>query len=259
MPLKKKTRLGLTIAGVIAGLVLVAVVGVYLYLHVGLSGGPSQYLKRFARKPDPAKLAPERTASGRELRRSLDRLVGSLHLTPASPEQEAVADQCYAGQHNFMRKDPYAYRCSLCITRYYGADGDFRQFLVDLEQQVRSQGWTGRDLSRIVTDYFDRYYGPPRKLEPKPDNLRPPGVYLVSDLPEPIGYHKDGLELSVGYPERVTTDLQSLGYLQTLNNVSLSPFFDRQDPVDVGAVFRSVTAAHPYLIGIAAQTDYFEK
>jgi hypothetical protein len=257
MPLTKRTRRALAVGGVIAGVAVLAAAGVYLSLYVGLSGGPSQALKRFARRPDPAGLAPQRSEAGRRLRSSVDRLAVPLHLAPASPAWEAVTDACYAGQHNFEVKDPFAYRCTLRITRYFGADGDFRELLLGLGQQLEARGWRGGDLPRIVTDYYDRYYGPGK---PKPGNLSPPGAYLVSSLPTPVPYRTDGMTLTMAYAERATTDLSSLDSLQRATDVIAGPtFYRRERFVDAGAVFRSVTAAHPYLLAIAAESHYFEK
>jgi hypothetical protein len=68
------------------------------------------------------------------------------------------------------------------------------------------------------------------------------------------------MALSVTYAERATTDLSSLDYFQRESHVTAGPpVFDQEHLVDMGSVFRSLTAAHPYLLGIAAETDYFEK
>ena len=158
---------------------------------------------------------------------------------------------------NFEVKDSYAYRCSLRVTRYYGTGGDFRQLLVNLEHALGSQGWKGGDLQSVVSDYYDRNYGPGK---PKPANPLSRGTYLVSDLPSPIPYRKGALELSMGYAERPTTDLLSLELLQQVGHSGgATPFFDRRQLVDVAAAFRSLTADHPYFVAIALETDYFVK
>jgi hypothetical protein len=254
VPLHRQTRLAL-----VASVVVVAAIGgAYLFFAVGLSGGPGQFLMRFKRKPDPAKLEPQRTAAERDARRALDQLGASVGLTTAPPPSwEALHDQCYQGQHNFAVQDSYAYRCSLRITRYYGAGGDFRQLLGGLDRTLASQGWKGGDLQRVVSNYYDRYFGPGK---PKPADPSLHGTYLISNLPQPLPYRRGTLELSIGYAERATTDLLLLELLQQVgHNGGATPISDRRRFIDVAAAFASATADHPYFVAIALETDYFVK
>jgi hypothetical protein len=260
MPLPKQTRLVL----IATAAVLLAIGAAYLMFAVGLSGGTGQFLMRLRLKPNPAKLGPERAAATQRVHRALDELAAPVGLKPAPPAPgspaEGLHDECYKGQHNFEVKDPYAYRCSLRITRYYGADGDFRQLLLDLDRTLATLGWKGGDLPRVVQDYYDRYYGPGKPKPANPSFDRAGGMYLVSDLPPPTTYRKSGLDLSLRYAERATTDLLPLELLQQVgHDAGATSIADQRRLVDATAVFRSVAAAHPYLVAIAAETDYFVK
>jgi hypothetical protein len=259
MTLHKQIRIVL----VATAAVLLAIGAAYLLFAVQLAGGPSQFLMRFRFKPNPAKLGPERSAATQHVRGALDQLATPLGLEPASPASsisEGLHDECYRGQHNFEVKDPYAYRCSLRITRYYGAGGDFRQLLLDLDSTLTAQGWKGGDLPRVVADYYDRYYGPGKPKPANPSPGRAGGIYLISDLPAPLPYRKGGLDLSLRYAERATTDLLTLELVQQVNHdAGGTPIWDQRRFADAAAVFRSVTAAHPYLVAVAVETDYFVK
>ncbi|MGH2687597.1 MAG: hypothetical protein ACRDKW_02150 [Actinomycetota bacterium] len=234
----RRTRVLLVI---VAGLVVIAG-GTFLWLTVALSGGLGSWLETLQGAPGAEEIDAARAPALAAVRLEHDLLARGAFPAGAA---ESVHDACYEGQHNFKIQDPYAHRCTLRVTRYHGLDGDFREQVLALAGRLTSLGWSGGDLERVVTGYLDRNGGTTAGTG-------------VGDLPSPLPYRKAGNSLELRYADRATADLEPYHYAQIVNFGGATPFHEREELVDVPAVVRDVTAAHPFLLVVSIETHYLE-
>src|SRR6266542_5365527 len=197
-PPKKKWKIA--VIALAAAVILVPVIGFCLFM-VSLSGGLQGILLNAKSAPDPqsSSLVAKRATATSAIN---DAFIELDKITGLTSYATSTHDSCYKGQNNWKVKDGYAYRCTYRATNFYGFNGDFRQRMIDFEQQITASGWKPEDedspLRQIMTDYYDEYYGKPQQVHGEAGE-----AYLVSNLPTPsAGYDKDGKILEITYAEK---------------------------------------------------------
>lgn len=229
----------------------------YLLFVVALSGGFAGFVDSLKPEPKPTNVViiEKRNTVRNEIESEFDQLEQSSGLTEQATSSH---DTCYAGQNNWKVKDGYAHKCDYRVTKFYGFNGDFRQRMLNLEQSFVEQNWSSENnyssLSRIVRDYYDKYYG--KEDEEVSANFK--GKYLVSDLPDVYdGYTKNRIVADVNYAERATDDLFSLEYSRESHKGN-SPFYEDRQFTDVKSKFAEITQDNKYVVVISFEKQYFE-
>lgn len=230
----------------------------YLLLVISFSGGISGVISDLKSAPNPesSNLVSKRNAARNSINSSFTELDSKIGFTSYAV---ATHDRCYEGQNNWKVHDGYAHRCTYRVTKFYGFNGDFRQKIINFEQQIMNSGWkpaysSGFPIKEIMEQYYDKYYGPDKTT---PRNF--PEGYLVSSLPTPTsGYLKDKNVLEVEYAEKATEDLFQIEYAQNVSRDTLIETYDKKDFQDINLIFQKITQEDKFILVISIQEDYFE-
>lgn len=244
---------------IIVSLIIIAIplLG-YLLLFIGFSGGIDGVISDLKSTPDPksASVTEKRNLAKKDIGTEFDQLETSFTPTQA---EDSIYDNCYEGQNNWKVKEGYAHRCDYRVTRYYGFNGDFRQKMLDLEQELFKLKWqtsngTGDQLSHYIKNYYDKYYG---NKDPS-ISASFGGTYLVSSLPTVInGYSKNGIGMDIAYGEKDSKDIYWLESAPGFSKRGF-PFFEDKNFIDVKSVFAEITKNNRYVLAISLEKNYFE-
>jgi hypothetical protein len=228
----------------------------YVYLPFAFSGGFEGLRKRRIPAPDissPA-VASRRTAMKSDIEAAFNVLDNSAGFTRY---MISTHDRCYKGEANWKTVDPYAHRCELRVTHFYGFNGDFRAQMIKFETLLSYSGWAppdGFSIRRVMIDYYDPRYGRPMPFLGANSGRR----YLVSDLPTPSEYRKNNLGLNIVYVEKETDDLFQLGDAQEVANYTRVATHDDKEFQDAKALFQNITKSCKYVLAVPIQGTYFE-
>jgi hypothetical protein len=229
---------------------------IYVYLPFAFSGGFEGMRKRRIPAPDinSSAVTSRRTAMKNDIEAALNVLDNSAVFTRYAI---STHDRCYKGEANWKTIDPYAHRCELRVTHFYGFNGDFRAQMIKFETLLIYSGWAQPyDLSiqRVMIDYYDPRYGRPMPFLRGNSDRR----YLVSDLPAPSEYRKNNLVLNIVYVEKETDNLFRLGDAQNVVNYTRVATHDDKEFQDAKALFQNITKSCKYLLAVPIQGTYFE-
>ena len=231
---------------------------IYVYLPFAFSGGVEGLRKR--RIPAPDVNGPTVTSRRMAMKNDIEAAFNVLD-NGAGFTRHAISthDRCYKGEADWKFVDPYAHRCELRVTRFYGFNGDFRIQMIKFETLLDHSGWTlpdGFTIQRIMIDYYDPRHGRPMPLPFLGGNdVR---RYLISDLPTPSEYHKNNLALNIVYVEKETDDLYRLGSAQKIIDYTHVVTHDDKEFQDARAVFQKITKSCKYVLAVPIQGTYFE-
>jgi hypothetical protein len=252
---QRKHRGLIITASIVAGLALLAIIG-GVWVVIGFSGGLARWDVRHLAMPDfsASPITDDRQKTAADLARDFDALLQPAGLTYY---RQATDDRCYQGQHNYEVSDDYLYRCSYRLTRFYGFDAEFRSTLLAFDKTLQTKGWradTNHSLSWMITNYYDRYYGP---AKPKLNSY--PNGYFVSDLPR-ASYAKDITSMNIEFAESgsahsllATNDIDQ----HVVGNDGADDLYTHSQFVDPSAVFRYITSRHKYMVVLSAEADYY--
>jgi len=228
---------------------------IYVYLPFAFSGGIEGVRKRRIPAPDvnSPTVTSRRTAMKNDIEAAFNMLDNGAGFTRYETSSH---DRCYKGEANWKSVDPYAHRCELRITRFYGFNGDFRAQMIKFETLLDHSGWTpgGLTIKGVMIDYYDPGYGRPMPFLGEKGGR----VYLVSDLPTPSEYHKNNLALNIVYVEKKTDNLFQLCDAQKLSDSTHAAVHDDKEFHDAKAVFQNITKSCKYVLAAHIQGTYFE-
>lgn len=189
---------------------------------------------------------------------------------PFTSYATAADDRCDKGENNLLTRDGYAYRCTLRMTHFYGASGDFGRIVLGFEDLIVSSGWQPPRPSfrETLASHYDRYcrgqriaiFGAERGVDSLCDvsQLRPCGVEV---------YKMGGLSLWVMCGERGVSTLYVRDLMDVLQRVPITlfkegdPKFDlykKQSLQNVNALLEDIGASHQYVFSVTIQKTYFE-
>lgn len=256
LPAKHKKRKKILIIIVLV-IISIPLIG-YLLLYIALSGGIKGVISDLKPAPNPESsgIILKRNSAKDSTGNSFAELDKEFGLTNFAT---STHDRCFEGQNNWKVQDGYAHRCTYRVTKFYGFNGDFRQQLINLEQQIIDSGWESADSSgfpmkEIMEHYYDKYYGSDK---PTPRNF--PKGYLVSNLPTPTGgYSKDREVLEIEYAEKATEDYSQIEYAQNVSGDTLFETYEKKDFQDISSIFKNITQDNKFVLVISIQKDYFE-
>lgn len=167
----------------------------------------------------------------------------------------SMHDVCYSGQHSWKTQDEYAHRCEYRVTKYYGFNNDFKQYMLGFDTKVRSKLWTpaegGPTMQSMMSSYYDVYYGPD-----KPKTLAFGDDFSVSSLPEP-GYRNNTQDMELKFADKKTKFIDILDYFQNIS----SPYpdiYEKKSLQDINAGFSALTQNSQFIVAIAIQQSYFQ-
>jgi hypothetical protein len=228
---------------------------IYVYLPFAFSGGIEGVRKR--RIPAPDVNGPTVTSRRTAMKNDIEAEFNVLDYGAGFTKYEiSTHDRCYKGEANWKSVDPYAHRCELRVTRFYGFNGDFRAQMIKFETLLDHSGWTPGVLTikGVMIDYYDPRYGHPMPFLGEQGGRR----YLVSDLPTPSEYHKNNLALNIVYVEKETDDLFQLSEAQKVSDSTYAAIHDDKEFQDAKAVFQNITKSCKYVLAVHIQGTYFE-
>lgn len=225
-------------------------------LLVSFSGGIDGIISDLKSAPDPKSrsVTERRKIVKADIKSEFDQLgVSFLHAQTA----DSVYDNCYKGQNNYKVKEGYAHKCDYRVTRYYGFNGDFREKMLTLEQDLFNLDWktTGdkNQLSYYIFNYYDEYSDNDSQIGASSES-----AYPVSSLPEVYdGYSKNGIGIDIAYGEKDSKDIYWLESAQGWSRHGL-PFFEDKDFIDVKAAFTEISKNNKYVIAISLEKNYFQ-
>lgn len=240
-------------------LLLTLTLAFIILVYVGLSGGISGAIASFKLAPNPnsSHIVSRRNKAINSISSNFLEIDSALGYSNFGT---STHDRCYKGQNNAKVQDGYAHRCTYRLTKFYGFNGDFRQQMINLEQQLFTIGWkpgygSMPPLEDIMENYYDKYYGD--KDPEVSQNFG--GHYLISDLPRPSsGYIRDKNLLDIDYAEKDTKDLFEINFAQNVNKDTLYETYDKKDFKDTSKVFQHITKDNKYILVISIQEDYFQ-
>jgi hypothetical protein len=230
----------------------------YLWLWMSLNGGIQGTISSLKTAPNPSSetMIKKRTEVINAINGSfndIERMMGFQSYATSTH------DRCYKGQNSWKRVDGYAYRCTYRITKFYGFNTDFREQMIQFEEQLFRLDWKtfftepAYPMRAILEEYYDEYYG---TLKGKRDY---PRGYFVSNLPTPSNdYYKKGEMLELEYAERAKKELFSLEYAQQVNGDTLHEIYDVKNFQDISAVFDQITGQNNYVLEVSIQKNYFQ-
>ena len=243
----------------IIAIVIFSLIGIislgFLILWIIFSGGISGIISELKPAPNPngASMVKRRQEAINEINASFDQIENFTDFTYYAT---STHDVCFKGYHDWMRSDPYAYKCSYRITKYYGFDGDFRSQMLNFEQNLYKAGWKlpSHDMKRMIEHYYDAYYGTVSYSEKYGTR-----VYGISRLPAPRGYeNKDYLTLDVGLADVNISNPVLLGFCQRVSNSSYDKIFNQENFQDIDKLVSEITKDHEFIISISIQKTYFK-
>lgn len=216
-------RIAIIVLGLIVSALLLAVAAI----EVGLNGGVMNTIQKYMPQPNPesASLQSYRRTLEEQIDAELTR-IGSM--SGVSSYATAKDDKCYSGQNNFKVSQGFAHRCTLRITRFFGFEGDFRDF----EKTLLTSGW------RAGTPAYPNYFSGRKDS------------YFKGRIDS-----KFALSLYIEWAEKASTGLRRMEYLQEIRGVW--PFFKRSDYQNVTEVLHRIATERPYAFGIAIEGNYF--
>lgn len=164
-------------------------------------------------------------------------------------------DKCYDGQNNSKVHDGYNHRCTLRTTRIFAYQGDFRRLLIDLEKLLTDENWQSAktdSISNILANYYDRNYfnTDPKFLD------RFNGRYLLSDMPTPGSYSKNGQIIDISYGEKSEKGATRLHYSQNIQYSYYSEY-NIENFINF-AQFMEWVKSNKYVLTISVEKNYFE-
>lgn len=250
---KRLKRIFIVLALIVLGLPFLG----YFWFVISFSGGIDTIISDLKPAPNPksSSVSAKRNSAKSDIEAAFSQLGQATGL---SAHTSATYDHCYEGENNWKRKDGYAHRCDYRVTKYYGFNGDFRQTMLDLEQQLFKQQWQvlsdTNQLSFYIENYYDQYYG----SKDRQAIVSFGDTYLVSDMPMVInGYAKNGMVMDVAYAEKDSVEMRWIERLQTGIGGGSSTY-EQRDFVDVKAVFAEIAKANKYVLAVSLQKNYFE-
>lgn len=210
-------------------------------------------------------LKPVPNAEGPRIITLRDEAMKSINEEFVALESKAVFDEfatsthdvCYDGQNNFKLKEGFAHACAYRKTKFYGYNGDFRQRMIDLEQEILSSAWS-KPYDRYNSEYpmktiMERYYDVRIGSDkPKVDYFE---QNFVSGLPSPSKYTKWRTSLEINYAEKETKDLFTIERAQKI--LSVPTWYEKKDFQDIDAVFQKISQTIRYVLVISIQETYF--
>ena len=244
---------------IITSIIIIAIplIG-YLLIVISFSGGINGVLSDLKSAPDPksAAVTEKRSSAKKDIGTEFDQLEKSF---TTSQTKDSTYDNCYEGQNNWKVHEGYAHRCDYRVTRYYGFNGDFRQKMLGLEQELFKLKWqtsngTSNQLSYYMKNYYDLYYG---DKDPQV-SANFGGTYLVSSLPTVInGYSKNSIGMDIAYGEKDSKDIY---WLETAPGFSKQgfPFFEDKNFIDVKSAFAEIIKDDRYVIAVSLEKNYFQ-
>jgi hypothetical protein len=239
------------IRGVIFFIVFIAACG-YFILALIFNGGIDGLISNLKPEPNPGSSAmnAKRKAATEEIDQSFAESQNILHY---NYYETATHDHCSRGSNSWKRSDGYAYRCSLRITKFYGFNGDFRQQMIDFEQNIISIGWESpswepdRPMKKMLEEYYDHY------------TTYQSGDLIVSNLPGfECKYGKDGLSLELAFAERKTHSFIHLNAIQEVSGHSFDEIYDEKNFYDSSSVVKKITDTDGFVLVISIQKSYFQ-
>lgn len=230
----------------------------YLLLVFSFSGGIDGVISDLKSAPDPksSSVTEKRNSAKKDIGTEFEQLEKSFI---PSKTADSVYDNCYEGQNNWKVKDGYAHKCDYRITRYYGFNGDFRQKMLDLEQELFKLNWknsngNSNQLSFYIKNYYDKYYG---DKDPQV-SANFGGNYLVSSMPTVInGYTKNNVVMDIAYGERDSRDIYLLESASGFSKRGF-PFFEDKNFIDIKSAFIEITKNNKYVVAISLEKNYFQ-
>lgn len=179
-------------------------------------------------------------------------------LLPFEEYATSTHDRCHRGDNNLYRSDFYSNHCGYRITKFYGLNGDFRQLMLNFEEELIEHGWEVEEYAKenpmvsLMKD-FDRNYG--NKL------LYEDGIYDVSNLGSSIAkYIKNDQEFRVEFAEKSTTDFQDIEYIQNEESgiAAAHETYEVKNFQNNPELFNKIVNENRYMIAISIQKEYYE-
>lgn len=244
------------IAIIVAAIVVVVPILLGLLLFIYLSGGinglkptPNPVSSAITSKRNPAKHSIESSFA------EIDNDFGYVNYATSTH------DLCHKAQNNWKISQGYVHLCTYKTTRFYGFNGDFRQQMIDFEQNIINIGWRSNygsslPLKEIMENDYDKYYGD--KDPSVSQNFG--GSYLVSSLPTPdSGYFRNEGVLTIAYAEKTTktNDLSRIEGAQYSERAIPDIFYDKKNFQDINTLFQKITQTNKFILVVSIEEVYF--
>ncbi len=247
---RRENVIGNIVKGIVSTIVCLVVCGFSILILI-FNGGIEGLISNLKPAPDPNSSAmnARREAAIAEIDQSFDELQNILHY---NYYETAAHDYCSRGSNSWKRSDGYAYRCSLRITKFYGFNGDFRQQMINFEQNIINAGWEGppyepNPMRKMLEEYYDHY------------TIYQSGNLVVSNLPGfECDYGKGRLSLELEFAEKETHSFILLNAVQEVSGQSYDEIYDEKDFQDSSLVIQKISDTDRFVLVISIQKTYFQ-
>ncbi len=196
----KATKIVITSIVVLVTIVVFTIV----WFIISFSGGLNGAISSFKQPPDTnsSSFMDKKNLAKSSIEDSYTSLG---RLTALKLYGSSSVDGCEQGQNNYKVHDGYAYRCTYRTSKFYGINDNFRQKLLDFEQNILKDGWSDSGspecehctISDVIYNYFDN----------QEQNTN--ALYLP---PEPARYTKNDQNLDIMFGHEALARDDSFGY-----------------------------------------------